>query len=108
MKRYELEYNDAPLATVMIDEEKAAGPIKEMVEFWSSSEEDLKEHRGDYTRAFLARLAGYIARHGGPPEEGEEGWYPLDGNGAELYGIQVTAWSEIEADMTLLHIREVY
>lgn len=100
MQTYKIEYDNWPLATVEIDESKAAEPIKEMVEFWSEWEEKLAEHKGNYTRTWLAMLARSILRNAGPPGKDEEGWYPLDGT----YGIKLVEWEAAEHDEDLISI----
>ena len=94
MKTHEIEYDFMPLATVLIDEETAATPIKEMVEFWCSGKERLRQAGGDYVKAWLTQLALHILYNRQPPENGEEGWYPLDGT----HGITLKAWSAWEPD----------
>ena len=100
MKTHKIEYDGLTLATVEIDEEKAADPIKEMVEFWASGEDDLATEDGDYTRAWLLRLGRFIVRQNAPPRDGDEGWYPLDGT----HGIKLVSWDTWEADDDLFSI----
>lgn len=102
MNKYQIEYDNWPLATVEIDESKAAEPIKQMVEFWSEWEEKLAEYNGDYTRAWLGMLARHILRNAGPPEKDEEGWYPLDGT----HGIKLVKWVAAEHDDDLISIEQ--
>ena len=87
MKTYQLEYDYTTLATVEIDEVKATGPIKEMVEFWLGWEDAVSNNNGDYTRTWLKNLAKFIIRNQELPLN-NEGWTLLDGT----YGITVKSW----------------
>ena len=100
MKTHEIEYDSMPLATVEIDESKAAEPIKEMVEFWSGGEERLRRAKGDHTKAWLMQLALFILNNGKPPEKDDEGWYPLDGT----HGIKLESWWAWEPDEEAISI----
>ena len=99
MKSHQIQYDGITLATVEIDAEKAEAPIKEMVEFWSSAEDDLQEAKGDYTVAWLRRLGRFIVRNNRPPQD-DEGWYPFDGN----HGIKLVSWDAWEADDDLFSV----
>lgn len=99
MKTYEIEYDNTPLATVEIDEEKAAGPIKEMVEFWMDWEDNVAAHDGNYTRTWLKNLAMFILNHQCPPI-GDEGWVPNDGS----CGITIKSWDRWQPDKDLISI----
>ncbi len=98
------DYND--LATVTIDSKKAEAPIKDMVEFWSGWEGNLRDSDDDYTICFLRNLAMFVLREGRKPSgvvdgEGEdEGWVPLDGT----YGITVNKVLPHEFDRDLVEI----
>lgn len=100
MITHRINYDGITLATVEIDEEKAAEAIKEMVEFWASAQDDLREEKGDYTRAWLRRLGRHIVREYEPPRRDEEGWHPLDGS----HGIKLVSWEAWEADDDLFSI----
>lgn len=99
MQTYKIEYDNMPLATVEIDESKAAEPIKEMVEFWMNWETNVEEHDGDYTRSWLKNLAMFILRNQRPPKD-DEGWAPMDGS----YGITIKSWDVWEPDEDLISI----
>lgn len=87
MKTHKIEYNFTDIATVEIDESKAAAPIKEMVEFWMGWEDAVEDNDGDYTKTWLQNLALFIIRNGRPPSD-DEGWVPLDGT----HGITIKTW----------------
>jgi hypothetical protein len=101
MRTHSIEYEGITLATVEIDGEKAAEPIKEMVEFSTSGEDDLAAENGDYTRAWLRRLGRFILRQHAPPRSDDEGWFPLDGT----HGIDLVSWEAWEEDDDLFSIR---
>lgn len=99
MKTYEIEYDDMPLATVEIDDfQTTAKLIQEMVEFWMGWEENLAEHNGDYTRAWLKNLAMFILRNQRPPKD-DEGWVPMDGR---PHGITLKSWEPWQPDKDLI------
>ena len=101
MKTYEIEYEMLPLATVELDAETAAGPIKEMVEFWSDWEKRLAANGGDYIKAWLKQLGMFILRnHCRPNDKNDEGWYPLDGS----HGIKLVDWTPWEPDEDAISI----
>lgn len=66
--KYEAGYNYHDLFTVEIDHEKAATVIKEMVDFWSGSEERLAIHDGDYFKAWVQQVAEYVLRNNSKPD----------------------------------------
>ncbi|MES2596036.1 MAG: hypothetical protein V4662_11900 [Verrucomicrobiota bacterium] len=100
-KVWKLRFDFLPLATVTIDEEKAAPFIKQMVEFWMSWEDNLEEAGGDYTRAWLKMLGLFIVNNGKPPRN-DEGWCDLDGS----FGITLNDWDRYEPDESGLEIIE--
>ncbi len=102
MKTFKIEYDYTTLAEVQVDEEKAAKIIREMVDFWSGSEDRLKENDGDYLRTWLKQLGGFILSHRRPPQD-DEGWYNLDGT----WGIKLVHWEEYEFDEGMIEIEEV-
>lgn len=89
-KTYKIEHDWLTWeATVEIDEETAAQPMKEMVEFWSDFEGRLEHHDGNYTLTFVEMLgrellhaviadcsAGAIQDH----FKDLEGWCAMDGS----------------------------
>ncbi len=93
METHEIEYELLPLATVEVDESLAAGPIKEMVEFWMNWEESLAANGGNYTTTWLKSLGMFILRNHRPPKD-DEGWYPLDGT----HGIRLVDFTPWEPD----------
>lgn len=94
MKTFTIYYGYTDIATVEIDEAKAAEPIKEMVEFWTNWEEKVEDNKGDYVKTWLQNLAIYIIRNGHPPDTEDEGWYPMDGS----HGITLTRWASWQPD----------
>jgi len=104
METYEIEYENLPLATVEVDAETAAQPIKEMVEFWSGWEERLKDNSGDYLNTWLKQLAIFILRnHCRPTDIKDEGWYSLDGR----HGINLLFWHAWEPDESMISIEKL-
>jgi hypothetical protein len=93
METYEVEYEGFPLASVEVDSERSESVIKEMVDFWSGSEERLESNGGDYLRAWLKQLGMFILRNHRPPKD-DEGWCPLDGT----HGITLKDWTSWEPD----------
>lgn len=93
-KKYTVQFEFIDLFTVEIDPEKAAQPIKEMVRFWSCYKENLEANDGDYTATWLKQLGRFILNRRRPPQDGDEGWYPLNGS----HGIQLLSWDEWEPD----------
>ncbi len=100
MRRYEIEYEGVPLATVDIEESEAAETISEMVEFWMGWQRDLEKHNGDYTTTWLHSLAKFILRYNSPPGDEDEGWCKLDGSN----GIHLIDWDIWEHDYDLISI----
>lgn len=97
IRTFQLTY-DTWGATVIIDTEKAAPYLKEMVHFWMSAEQRLKEADGDYALAFvniLKQTLLEVSHELGPVVENMkkvEGYCPLDGS----HGITVEdcdSWS---------------
>lgn len=87
--------------------------IKEMVDFWADSEDELDGNGGDYTKTFLQYL-GRAAMLDGISEnhnllgvlsyfEENEGWYPMDGS----YGIKITYVEELEFSNDQFQVEEV-
>lgn len=101
MKTFNIIFDYTPLATVQIDEEKAAALIKEMVDFWSGSEDRLEANDGSYLHTWLKQLAVFILRLRRTPD-GDEGWCKLDGT----YGIKLLNWEEYEHDEDQIEITE--
>lgn len=99
VKRYTVEYDGLDILLVTIDHEKADPHIKEMVEFWAWWQGWLAECKGDYTKAFLRRLARYALLCRRLPD-GDEGWAPF----TPEYGLQVQLLDEWEPDMGLVGI----
>ena len=87
--------------------------IKETVEFWHGWEEVLKEHNGDYIKAFLFYLGKHSFRelqNTAYSLDGlidhfskEEGWYPVDGT----MGITIIDFDEPQIDERAWIINEV-
>ncbi len=92
MDTYRIEHEDTYWScTVELYLEKATVPIKEMVDFWSGSDERLEDNNGDYVQAFLKQLAskvhwlvicnnynlyGVLSAF----DKGIEGWCKMDGS----------------------------
>jgi hypothetical protein len=102
MQTHLISYDYIELARVVIDEEKAAPFIKEMVEFWANYGERLTAAKGSYTKAWLMMLGRFILRNSKPPKD-EEGWYPLDGS----YGIKLEKWDTWEPDPDEIEVETV-
>jgi len=102
IKKFEIEFQYCPLATVEIDEEKAVPVIMGMVEFWSDWENDLEDNDGDYTQTWLKSLARFIVNKGRAPSD-DEGWAPLDGS----CGIKLTYWSQWEPDWSEIEVKSI-
>lgn len=88
-KIYKIEHRDSGWQIeVEIDHEIADPRIVEMVTFWSEWEDWLEENKGNYTKAFLRKLAadiyGSVAYNGNNITEVVsdlrklEGYYPLN------------------------------
>ncbi len=99
---YDIQYDYEDIATVEIDEDKAAPYIKEMVEFWGNWENNLKICNGNYTHYFLKLLGAYIIKNSELPKD-EEGWYPLN----EKNGIKVISFTQYRIDMEMIDIIEL-
>lgn len=99
-----ISYDQTELARVVIDEDKAAPFIKEMVEFdfWATYGVRMTAAEGSYTKAWLMMLGRFILRHNKPPKD-EEGWCPLDGS----YGIKLEKWDTWEPDTNEIDIKTV-
>lgn len=91
--KHTIEYEYDHIATVEIDETKAADLIKDMVNFWSGAEDRLEENDGNYTNAWLKMLGMFILNNRRPPD-GDEGWCKLDGK----FGIKILSWNRWEFD----------
>ena len=97
--KYTLEYDYQPIAEVEINPELAEKPIKQMVEFWSGWEYDLRENDGDYTKTWLKMLANFLLERRREPDL-DEGWCKLDGS----FGIKLLNSWNYEFDEDQLEI----
>ena len=87
--------------------------IKDMVDFWTGSEERLADNDEDYLRTFLKQLCEHVMRMLATSnwnEKGvidammdEEGWCPMDGS----CGIKIVSVSEMEFNQDDFEISEL-
>ena len=101
-KTFKIEYDYTTLAEVQVDEEQAAPFIRAMVDFWSDSEDCLKENDNNYLHTWLKQLGSFILRRRRPPQD-DEGWYNLDGSS----GLKLVHREEYEFDAEQIEIEEV-
>lgn len=92
---------------------KTEQAIKDMVDFWTGSEERLGDNDGDYLNTFLKQLCEHVMRMLATSnwnEYGvidammdEEGWCPMDGS----CGIKIVSVSEMEFNQDDFEILEI-
>jgi len=95
------------------DGNTTANYIKEMVDFWTSSKDRLRDSKGDYPTAFAKMLAEEVYRvitYYSYTLEGvithlkeEEGWYPVDGT----HGITIVSADGSDIDYDYFDVNEI-